>query len=937
MKSFSFLRKEIREALSGFGFKRPTDVQESAIPSILRGENVLLIAPTGTGKTEAALLPVFHRYLDLRDSSAAKAKGIFILYVTPLRALNRDLLERMERWSEVLKLSIAVRHGDTSQYWRRKQALSPPEMLITTPETLQAILPAPLMKRHLASVRFVVIDEVHELAEDKRGAQLNLALERLSELIVRSGGRGDYQRIGLSATIGSPEEVSRFLSRGGDVRMINTPSYKEMEVRVERPKPSRMDKGITEQTFSSFEASSRLRRIAELVKEHASTLIFVNTREMAEVLASRFRMIGVDAAIHHSSLSQEVRVAAEREFKEEQHKALICTSSLELGIDIGSVELVVQYMSPRQVTRLLQRIGRSGHRIGRKSKGVIVATDSDDIMESLVIASRAMQGRLEEISIPKKPMDVLGHQLVGLALDMGRVKKDYAYEVVRRAYVFSDLTREEFEGALKLVSELGLLWLEEEAFGKTRGSRIYYFENLSTIPDEKRYLVRNLATRERIGVLDEAFVVHYVAPGNLIIFKGSPWRVVGMDGEEITVEPIDEVSGAVPSWVGEEIPVPYEVAQEVAVLRRRVSEVDSEALIDYPSDPFTKKMAAVKIRRQVREGLPLPDDERIIVELFENFAVIHAPFGTKVNQALGRTFSTLLGSRLGSSVALNIDAYRIVLQAPTPLKEDHIKELFKTDPGLIKPLLSASLKRTPLFKWKFIHVARRFGAISRDASYTSVGIARVIASYEGTPIYEETLNEIFRENLDVERAEGVLRKVGSELSLEIVEAKKPSPLAELGLKGFGEVVLPERAERIILRAIKKRISERRVELFCLYCAKGEFSMRIKNIDEVKCPKCGAKMMAVLKGRNKELKELYRRFKSGDGLAKEEKLEVKAMRTSASLVLSYGKTAVVAQGARGIGPEVAKRVLREGRDGEDALFKSILRAERDYARTKQFWD
>ncbi|MFQ5815030.1 MAG: DEAD/DEAH box helicase [Candidatus Hydrothermarchaeaceae archaeon] len=936
MKSFSLLRVEIREALSAFGFKRPTEVQEDAIPSILQGKNALLIAPTGTGKTEAALLPVFHRYLDLRESNGGEVEGISILYVTPLRALNRDLLERMHRWSEILELSIAVRHGDTSQYRRRKQALKPPEMLITTPETLQAILPARVMKRHLAGVRFVIVDEIHELAEDKRGAQLNIALERLSELIGRHGGNPGYQRIGLSATIGSPDAVSKFLSKNGGVNVINALAYKEMGVLVERPKPSRADKGVAEQTFSSFDASSRLRRITEFVEGHNSTLIFVNTREMAEVLASRFRMLGVNAAIHHSSLSQEVRVAAEKEFKEEEHKALICTSSLELGIDIGSVDLVIQYKSPRQVTRLLQRIGRSGHRIGRKSKGVIIATDSDDILESLVIASRAANGTLEEVSIPRKPLDVLAHQLVGLALDMGKMDKNHAYDIVKRGYVFKDLSREEFEGVLGQMAELRLIWLEDDAFGKTRHSLKYYFGNLSTIPDEKRYLVKNLATLENVGVLDEAFVVHYVAPGNLIIFKGSPWRVVGVEDEVITVEPIDEVSGAIPSWVGAQIPVPYEVAQEMAMLRRRIGEVGREGLEGYPSDPYTKKLAASKILRHVREGLPLPDDKHILVELFENFAVIHSPFGTRVNQALGRTFSTLLTSRLGSSVALQSDAYRIILQTPTPLKEADIEELFKIDPSLIKPLLSTSLKRTSLFKWKFIHVAKRFGAISKGASYTRIGMSRVITSYEGSPIYEETLREIFEEILDVDKAEEILRRVGSELELEIITGKKPSPLAELGMRGYGEVVLPERAERIIIRAMKKRISERRVELFCLYCAKGEFTMRIKNIREVKCPKCGARMMAVIKGRNKELKRLYRRLKSGNGLTKEERLEVKSMQTSGNLVLSYGKKAIVAQGARGIGPEVAKRVLREGRD-EDALFKSILKAERDYARTKQFWD
>jgi ATP-dependent Lhr-like helicase len=936
MKSFSLLRKEIRNALSIFGFRRPTEVQERAIPHVLRGENVLLIAPTGTGKTEAAILPVFHRYLDDRESRGGTADGISILYITPLRALNRDLLERMQRWSEILRLSISVRHGDTSQYRRRKQALEPPEMLITTPETLQAILPAPVMKRHLASVKYVIVDEIHELAEDKRGAQLNLALERLAEHISRNGGIPDYQRIGLSATIGSPTEISKFLSREGSVRIINTPAYKEIEVHVERPKPTRKDKEVATRTISSLDASSRLRRIIELVEQHNSTLIFVNTREMAEVLASRFRMMDTDAAIHHSSLSQEVRVTAEREFKMEEHKALICTSSLELGIDIGGVDLVIQYKSPRQVTRLLQRIGRSGHRIGHKSKGVIIATDSDDILESLVIASRAKRGILEEVNIPRNPLDVLAHQLVGLALDMNRVNKDKAYAVVKRSYVFSDLKRDEFEEVLRQMAELNLIWLEETSFGKTGFSRKYYYDNLSTIPDEKRYLVKNLASGRNVGTLDEAFVVHYILPGNLIIFKGSPWRVVGIDDDIITVEPIDEVTGAIPSWVGAEIPVPYEIAQEVAKLWRHVGELGAHGLMDYPSDNYTKKLGATKVMRHLREGHPLPDEKCIIVESFENFIVIHAPYGTLVNQALGRAFSTLLTSKLGSTVAFQSDAYRIVLETPTPIKLRDIEELFEIDPGVIKPLLRASLKRTSLFKWKFIQVARRFGALSKDATYTGVGMSRVIASYEDSPIYEETLREIFRENLDADRAEEVLRGLDSELSLKIISVKKPSPLAQLGLQGYGEVVLPERAERIIIKAIKKRIGERRVELFCLYCAVGDVTMRIKNIREVKCPRCGARMMAVLKGRNKELKGLYRRYKSGNGLSKEEKLEVKSMQTSANLVLSYGKRAIVAQGARGVGPEVAKRVLREGRD-DDALFKAILKAERNYARTRQFWD
>ena len=384
MKSFSILKKEIRQALSKSGFKKPTEIQEKAIPKIIEGRNALIIAPTGIGKTEAALLPVFDQYLE------EKRQGISILYITPLRALNRDLEDRIKYWGDKLGIKIAVRNGDTNQYQRRKQALKPPDMLITTPETLQAILPGTRMKTHLKNIKWVIVDEIHELVEDKRGAQLSIGLERLQELTEKK-----YQRIGISATIGTPKKVSKYLSYKEPIEIIKVSTTKDTEIIVERPKPKRGDKQIAEKILTSLETSSRIRRMAEYIEKHNSTLIFVNTRQMAEILASRFKILDKKIGIHHSSLSQEARITSEEDFKNGKIKGLICTSSLELGIDIGRVDLVIQYTSPRQVTRLLQRIGRSGHKVGEKSKGIIIATDPDDILESMVIAKKALKEELE--------------------------------------------------------------------------------------------------------------------------------------------------------------------------------------------------------------------------------------------------------------------------------------------------------------------------------------------------------------------------------------------------------------------------------------------------------------------------------------------------------------------------------------------------------------
>jgi ATP-dependent Lhr-like helicase len=914
------LRPEIEQSLKELGFKKPTDIQKIAIPQILKGKNALLIAPTGIGKTEAAVLPVFHRFLEERP------KAISILYITPLKALNRDLLGRLEWWAEKLGMKIAVRHGDTTQYMRRKQALSPPDMLITTPETLQAILPGSVMKRHLENVRYVIVDEIHELACDKRGAQLSAGIERLRELIGH-----EFQKVGISATIGSPKTVSRYLSHKEPIEILKVSPTKLIEFDVESPKPKKQDSEIAERIASTRDAATRLRRIAELVESHRSTLIFVNTRQMAEILAARFRVLGANVGIHHGSLSQEVRISVEEDFKKGKFKALICTSSLELGIDIGSVDLVIQYNSPREVTRLLQRVGRSGHRLGQKSKGVIISTDFDDILESLVITRRAQKEELEEVVVPRKPYDVLAHQIVGLALDFGIIEKKKAFEIIKRSFVFSDLSYGEFEEVLSLLGTLRILWTGEDTFKKRRNSWNYYYENLSTIPTERKYSVRNIVTTGMVGILDEKFVVTHVEPESLIIFKGAPWRVVSMDEEKIEVEPADDVTGAIPSWVGEEIPVPFEVAREVGEIRGNMSRLDK-----YTEDVYTKKSSLSKIKKQKKEGFPIPDDRHFILELFDRFFVIHSPFGMKVNETLGRVFSVLLTSKLGATVALKTDAYRIIMQFQGRLSVEDVKEILDIDADFIEELLSITMKRTSLFKWKFVHVARRFGAVSKEASYTNIAMDRIIGTYEASVIYRETLKELFKDNLDIANTRRVIDDIKSgKIKLEIVKPKKPSPIAELGLEGHREIVIPQRAEAQILEALEKRISRRRVELFCTYCAGWSTSYRVKHVPEdLKCGKCGARALAVIKGRGRELRSLYRRFSRGKATKEEEKW-AKKMQLSANLYLSHGKDAVVAQAARGIGPQVAKRVLPAG--GEDELYKKILKAERDYARTKRFWD
>jgi ATP-dependent Lhr-like helicase len=306
--------------------------QRLAIPKILEGKNVLVIARTGSGKTEAALLPIFSLLVE-RESS-----GINVLYIAPLRALNRDLLERIRWWSERLDITAEVRHGDTSAGERRKQALTPPRILITTPETLQALLIGKIMRNHLKGVEYVIVDEIHELASDKRGLQLSLGLERLAEVTQKK-----FLRIGLSATVGSPQEVASFL--GEKVLVIDAVEEKRIEIEVEYPRGQ--DVELAEKLHTTPDTAERIKRILQLLEKHESVLVFVNTREMAETLSSRFRLLSDAIDVHHSSLAKQLRIDTEKKFKTQKIKSIVCTSSLELGIDVGSVDLVVQYMSPR--------------------------------------------------------------------------------------------------------------------------------------------------------------------------------------------------------------------------------------------------------------------------------------------------------------------------------------------------------------------------------------------------------------------------------------------------------------------------------------------------------------------------------------------------------------------------------------------------------------
>ncbi|MDD5616544.1 MAG: DEAD/DEAH box helicase, partial [Candidatus Methanoperedens sp.] len=692
MSVFSSLDPRLQEALGKQGFTAPTEPQVKTIPAVLAGENVLLIAPTGSGKTESAVLPVFNAIMHKKEE---QRRGISVLYITPLRALNRDMLSRLEWWGKELAIKIAVRHGDTTAYERQKQSLKPPDFLVTTPETLQIMLTGKRLRNNLRTVTHVVIDEVHELASSKRGAQLSIALERLVEVA------GEFQRIGLSATVGRPDEVARFLA-GTDriARLIEVSLIKQLDFNVICPKPLPEDESSSKKLICSPEVASHLRVISEIVETHKSTLIFVNTREAAEMLGSRFKMLGLPIGVHHGSLSKEARIEAENNFKGGSLRGLICTSSMELGIDIGDVDHVVQYMSPRQVTRLIQRVGRSGHWVGERSSGTIITMGADDASESCAITRRAGAGEIETIELHENSTDTLANQICGIALDFGEIPVDRIFSIVRRAYPFRALKIEMLRAVLKQLTDTRLVWYEEDKVGRKQKCLHYFYENLSMIPDEKRFEIFDIVSGRTVGALDEVFVADFAKPGAVFIAKGEMWRIIEVitDKSMIKVEPIRDPGGEIPNWSGEEIPVPYEVAQEVGRIRKRIIEslvggLSKEKIIEehrtqYSADSEAAGEILDLMQKQQKAHLAAPTDDTAVIEQEGTAIVINICGGHRVNETLGRAITSLLAARFGASVAMEIDPYRIKLELPRMFHAERIKEmLMTTSPDHIEPII----------------------------------------------------------------------------------------------------------------------------------------------------------------------------------------------------------------------------------------------------------
>src|SRR3989475_2890896 len=497
-------------------------------------------------------------------------------------------------------------------------------------------------------------------------------------------------------------------------------------------------------------------------------------------------------------------------------------------------------MSPHQVTRLIQRVGRSGHSIGQMADGVIITMDPDDTLEAMVIARRALDEEMEFVTVPDKPLDVLSHQMAGLLIQNRKWYANELVDMLSKAYPYRNLTEKDVMAVAGYMYSRfpRLAWVSEQDKLLMRPQRIkylyeYYFNKLSMIPDEKQYLIIDQSNDSAVGVLDEAFVAEHGEPGTKFIVRGSAWKMISIRGDKIYVVPVNDPTGAIPSWVGEEIPVPYEIAAEVGKSRRVAEEmyregkdmgaISEKLSSEYPAEPSTIARALTETIGQCEEAIPVPSDKLLTIEEWEDFIIVNSHLGTLVNRTLARLVGHLLSDESGESVGIQQDPYRFVFQTVGTIEaRDVIRALERLSSVDLDEMAITASKRTGLFKRRLVHVARRFGAISKWTDLSTVTLRQLSKSFENTVIMDEAIRETFEKDLDVPHSRQVVESIGrGEVQLKIVKAPgEVTPIARIGLERISrrtDLIPTEKMNLILIESTKARILNDVKTLVCTNC------------------------------------------------------------------------------------------------------------------------
>lgn len=890
-------------------FAQCSPPQRFSIRNIQLGINTLISSPTGTGKTLSAFLAVLND-LVTRSDLGTLHEGVHCIYISPLKALANDIARNLlspleeisaiaERNGRTLNISVLIRTGDTTTNEKNKMRTKPPHILITTPESFAIALTSTKFSEHLASVRYLIIDEIHALAEGKRGTHLVVSAERLAQ-------RATFTRIGLSATVAPLEEVGTFLvgyenpekkeTRHCNIIDVDTiirsgnPEFagfqKHADLTVLSPVPDLLDT-----TYQDMQ-NALYRTIHDLVQEHKTTLIFTNTRSATERVVHqlkdrypKFYSSVLDAdeeqekieetdgenskeknkehneepikreptpesriGAHHGSLSKEHRLQIESMLKKGALRCVVCSTSLELGIDIGAIDLVILLGSPKSVARALQRIGRSGHSLYTHPKGRIIVLDRDDLVECSILLRSALQRKIDRVSIPKNALDVLAQQFYGMAIERTMAIEE-AWWVVRKAMPYVSLPRKDFENiltylagesiALEQRNVYGKIWLDREQgnFGKKgKLARLIYMTNIGTIPDETS--VRVKIGEHTIGTITEEFM-EMLKPGDVFVLGGEPYEFKFSRGMTIQVKTSAGRLPTVPNWISESLPLNYDLALEIQAFRKHVSGLleekkPSEEILSWMRQYLRADENAIKaIFRYLQEQhrfSTIPHKYRILIEHFRDgnkkHVFIHTLYGRRVNEVLARAIGYINGKLTGRDVEVVVTDNGFALRSTQPIQATRAFSLLRSED--LQTLMELALERSEVLKRRFRHCATRGLMILRTykGERKSVGKQQIssqliLSAVRGLgkefPLLKEAHREVLEDLMDIGHAREVVEEI-QKGSISIIEKNTdlPSPFAfHLVIQGYVDILKMEdriefvrRLHRLVLEEMEGKKSSK---------------------------------------------------------------------------------------------------------------------------------
>ncbi len=846
-ESLSVLNRYVRDWFTQ-NFKELTPPQRYAFKLIGDGKSSLISSPTGSGKTVSGFLSILSALFNKSLSNELDDK-VYCVYVSPLRSLNNDIYKNLtvplegiyelikkDKGVDILKnnirkVTIAVRTGDTPQNERRRMVSKPPNILVTTPESLAILISSSRFVENLKGVEYIVIDEIHELANNKRGVHLSLSIERLQDIV-----KNEIVRIGLGATMHPLEEAARFLvgckrSKPRDCTIVDVSMVKKMEVMVASPVKDMI------YTPEPKIEDALYKEINRIVKNSKTTLIFTNTRSGTERVVfnmkRRLKFKPEDIAAHHSSLSRESRLEVEGLLKGGALRCVVSSTSLELGVDIGTIDNVIQIGSPKSVTRALQRIGRAGHTYEAVAKGEMIVLNRDDLVECTVMMDAAMKHHLDSFNVPKNALDVLAQHIVGMAIDR-KWDVDEAFTVVRRAYPYSTLQKGDFTDLINYLAGnyvglesrrvYGKIWYDKSTgmIGR-RGMYIrpIYMLNLGTIPDEVAIGVFDLKTKKWIGSIEEEFLSR-LEPEDIFALGGKLYKFNYARDTRCYVSEANSRSPTIPPWFSEQLPLSFELAERIGEFRSEFSKVlssidskkakgllsapnlrgmpeSASAILDaLPIDSNARTALFKYFMEQVLFSGIVPNNHLIVVEYTRdkmtetNYIIFHSLFGRRVNDALSRAVAISLGAIIGQDISITINDNGFVMntEEPTMINKDIIAKLMKrlisTD---VEMLLRNNIRNTEIMKRRFRHVASRSFMILRNYKGRRMSVNRqqfnsrvLLKAVEEIdpdfPVLKETYREILEDVMDLPRTMEIVRQIGSgKIKYLFVETKSPSPFA----------------------------------------------------------------------------------------------------------------------------------------------------------------